>query len=105
MSFAVYITDSAARDLADIDEYIATHDSPKRADYILGRIEAALNKLADLPERGSYPRELSTLGIREYREVYFKPYRIIYRIISDRQIDIITIHHSRRLLGNNPALD
>ena len=95
MSFAVYITDSAARDLADIDEYIATHDSPKRADYILGRIEAALNKLADLPERGSYPRELSTLGIREYREVYFKPYRIIYRII-DNGVYVYLIADGRR---------
>lgn len=33
--------------------------------------------------RGSYPKEILALGSREYREVYFKPYRIIYRIKGD----------------------
>ena len=83
MRFAVHVTSGAVKDLAEIDEYISIHDSPERAEYLLGRIEETLNKLADLPERGSYPKELSALGIREYREIYFKPYRIIYRIIDD----------------------
>ena len=39
--------------------------------------------LADSPHRGSYPKELLDLGIREYREVFFKPYRLIYREIED----------------------
>lgn len=29
------------------------------------------------------PKELLAVGLREYREIYFKPYRIIYRIIAD----------------------
>jgi toxin ParE1/3/4 len=32
---------------------------------------------------GVYPCELSALGIKEYREVFFKPYRIIYRVIAE----------------------
>ncbi len=38
------------------------------------------------------------------RELLLGSYRIIYRIVSDVKIDIITIHHSKRLLSNNPAL-
>jgi len=40
--------------------------------------------LATFSERGSHPRELLALGIREYRETCFKPYRVIYRIIGKR---------------------
>ena len=28
------------------------------------------------------PKELLDLGIRDYREVFFKPYRIIYRVVE-----------------------
>ena len=32
----------------------------------------------------NHPKELLALGIREYRETFFKPYRIIYRVIDDK---------------------
>jgi len=38
--------------------------------------------LATLPDIGSYPRELLALGIKDYRQLYFKPYRAIYRVIE-----------------------
>ena len=47
------------------------------------------------PERGSHPKELAALGIKEYRQVLFKPYRVIYRII-DRQVIISLIVDGRR---------
>jgi hypothetical protein len=42
----------------------------------------AFSNLSDLPERGADPKELLALGIREHREIFFKPYHIIYRIIK-----------------------
>jgi ParE toxin of type II toxin-antitoxin system, parDE len=39
-------------------------------------------RLTDMPERGNLPRELLNLGVTEYREAHYKPYRIIYRIIG-----------------------
>ena len=107
MNFTVLLTDDAIRDLEDIDDYISEHDSPQNADYVLNEIETAILKLAELPDRGTYPKELSTLGIKEYREVFFKPYRIIYRVfgnkvyvyvIADGRRDMQTLL-SRRLLG------
>lgn len=79
MPSAVFLTDDAARDLEELYEYVTQHDAPDKADYVLERIEKAVSSLTDFPERGAYPKELLSLGIREYREVFFKPYRILYR--------------------------
>lgn len=51
---------------------------------MLDRIQKIIDTLATSPERGSYPKELLALGIREYRQTFFKPYRVIYRIIGQR---------------------
>ena len=105
--YEVYLTDDALRGLEEIDDYIAATDSPQNAEYVIGRIEEALLNRSDMPERGSYPRELLNLGIKEYREVFFKPYRIVYRVqdkrvyiylIADGRRDMQTLL-SRRLLG------
>jgi toxin ParE1/3/4 len=51
--------------------------------------------LATFPERGSHPQELLALGIREYRQSFFKPYRVIYRVIG-KQVIIYVIADGRR---------
>jgi toxin ParE1/3/4 len=83
MAFAVLLTNDAARDLEEIYNYIALHDSPQKADYVLGQIEKMFSSLSEFPERGVYPKELLALGIREYREIFFKPYRIVYRVMEN----------------------
>jgi len=84
MPYKVLLTDSAARDLEELDTYIAQHDSPVAAEHVLARIEEKIDGLSEFPERGVYPQELSSLGVREYREIFFKPYRIIFRIIKNK---------------------
>ena len=95
MSFQVFLTDDAAHDLEDLYDYIAAHDVPGKAEYVLDQIEETFSGLTDYPERGGFPRELLQLGIREYREVYFKPYRIIYRVIA-KNVYIMVIVDGRR---------
>lgn len=95
MPFEVLLTDDAARDLEEICDYIDRHDSPARADYVLERIEEAFQGLSEHPRRGSYPRELLDIGIRDYREVFFKPYRIIYRVTKDI-VHVLVIVDGRR---------
>ena len=95
MAFRVLLTDDAVGDLEDIRDYIDSHESRARADYVLGRIEAAFRGLAEHPHRGSYPRELLDIGVREYREVFFKPYRIIYRVIGET-VYVLVIADGRR---------
>ena len=106
MSFTVYLTNWAAQDLEEIYEYIALHDAPGKADYVLTQIE---NTFLSLSESPVYPKELSRLGIREFREIFFKPYRIIYRnkgrnvyilLIVDGRRDLQALLQ-RRILENN----
>jgi toxin ParE1/3/4 len=82
--FEVLLAGDAARDLEEIFEYIAEHDHPPKAGHVLDRIEDVLRSLATLPERGSHPKELLQLGIRDYRQAHFKPYRVIYRVVGQR---------------------
>jgi len=95
MPFAVLLTNAAARDLNELYDYIAVHDAPQKADYVLEQIEKAFSRLSEFPERGAYPKELAALGIREYREIFFKPYRIIYRIM-DKDVYVLLIVDGRR---------
>jgi toxin ParE1/3/4 len=95
MPFRVLLTNDAARDLDELYDYIALHDAPRKADYVLDQIEKAFSKLSEFPERGVYPKELLTLGIREYREIFFKPYRIIYRVM-EKNVYVLLIVDGRR---------
>ncbi len=83
MPLLVQLTDDAAHDLEEIWDYIDRYDGASRADYVMAQIEKAFGSLSEYPERGNYPSELLSIGIREYREVFFKPYRIIYRVIEN----------------------
>ncbi len=95
MSFEVFLTDDAARDLEDLYDYIELHDVPGKADHVLEQIEKGIARLSENPQRGAYPKELLALGIREYREIFFKPYRIIYRVMADN-IYVLVIADGRR---------
>ena len=95
MSYQVFLTDDAAHDLEDLYDYIEFHDAPEKADYVLEKIEETFSSLADTPERGAYPSELLAVGLREYREIYFKPYRVIYRIIA-QHVYVMVIADGRR---------
>ena len=83
MSFSVNLTQDATSDLEDLYEYIDRHDVPGKADHVLEELEKIFLSLAENPQRGVYPKELLALGIREYRELFFKPYRILYRMIGN----------------------
>ena len=95
MPFAVVLTDDAAHDLEDIADYVAGRDGPDRARHVLARIGEAVETLANFPERGGFPSELQELGIRRYREVFFKPYRIVYRAAED-SVYVLLIADGRR---------
>ena len=107
MSYQVFLTRDAVRDLEELDEYLATGDAAEKADYVLNRIEAVLQRLSESPERGNRPRELLALGLDDYRQVFFKPYRIIYTVrhkdvyvllIADGRRDMETLLQSRLLV-------
>ena len=95
MPFLVQLTDDAERDLEELCDYIDRHDAPGRADHVLEQIEKAFSSLSEHPHRGNYPKELLDTGIREYREIFFKPYRIIYRVMENN-VYVLAIADGRR---------
>jgi len=95
MPCAVLLTADTARDLEDLYQYIVVHDAPGKADHVLTNIEKVFGSLSESPERGVYPKELLALGIRDYREIFFKPYRVIYRVAGD-VVHVLLIADGRR---------
>ena len=95
MRYEVFLTADAVQDLEELYRHIAENDSPASADHVLDRIEDAIGKLARFPEPGSHPKPLLALGIREYRQTFFKPYSAIYRIV-DQRVYVYLIADGRR---------
>jgi len=95
MAFQVLLTADAAHDLEDICDYINRHDSPERMDYVLKQLEKTFDSLSENPHRGAYPKELLSIGIREYWEIFFKRYRILYRVM-DENVYVLLIADGRR---------
>ncbi len=105
--FEVLLTGGAEQDLEAIHDYICEFDCIANANHVLDELMDAVESLSRFPERGSYPKELVGLGIKEYRQTFFKPYRVIYRVtgsqviiylIADGRRDMQSVL-SRRLLG------
>jgi toxin ParE1/3/4 len=108
VDFEVLLTEGAEQDLEAIHDYISEFDSVASANEVLDAVMHVVESLSRFPERGTHPRELVGLGIKEYRQISFKPYRVIYRVtgsqviiylIADGRRDIQTVL-ARRLLGS-----
>ena len=95
----VSLTKDAEPDLEEIYLYIAEHDSRASADHVLDRLVKATEALKTSPDRGSYVNELRSLGISEYRQIFFKPCRLIYRV-HPNQVIIYVITDGRRDMGS-----
>lgn len=93
--FEVLLTEGAEQDLEGIHDYIAEFDCIANANYVLDQLMDVVEMLLQFPERGSYPKELIALGIKEYRQASFKPYRVIYRVTGN-QVIIYLIADGRR---------
>jgi toxin ParE1/3/4 len=95
MRYQVVIGAEAERDLEAIHDYIADHDSVADAQRVLDRLLQVVESLESQPRRGSRPRELAGTGRHDYRQVVFKPWRLIYRIVG-RQVVIYLVADGRR---------
>lgn len=93
--YDVLLTHGAEQDLESILDHIAEFDCVANANHVLDELMEVIEGLAQFPERGSYPKELLALGIKEYRQTSFKPYRVIYRVVG-KQVVIYLIVDGRR---------
>jgi toxin ParE1/3/4 len=106
--FDVRLTRGAEIDLGALYGYVTDNRSAEQADVLLDRLLAAIETLETFPLRGSVPKELDALGIREFGQILVEPYRLIYRlggkivfvmVIADGRRDMQALLE-RRLLGS-----
>jgi plasmid stabilization system protein ParE len=79
-------------DLKAIAEYIKL-DSLRYAKLQVIRIKSRTHILKSHPNAGRTVPEIENEQIRELIE---GSYRIIYKVVSNNKVDILTIHHSAR---------
>ena len=82
----VLLTQGTEQDLESIHDYIPESDSVANANHVLDRLMEVVEGLAQFPERGSHPKEVVALGIKEYRQTTFKPYPVIYRVLGTQVV-------------------
>ena len=83
-------TFQAKDDLKNIAEYISK-DSKRYAKFQVTRLKTRTRILKTQTRSGKIVPEINRENIRELIE---GNYRIIYKIVQENQIDILTIHHS-----------
>ena len=91
----VLLTSGAEQDLEAIYDYVAEFDSVENANDLLDALIQEAQALASFPERGSYPKELLRLGIKDFRQTFFRSYRLVYRVL-DAQVVVYLIVDGRR---------
>ena len=89
-------TDSAIQDLNDIGEYIAK-DSVRYAELTVSKLFESVDILETHPKAG---KKIPELNDDSFRELIRGSYRIVYNVVNEYRIDILTVHRSSRLLGN-----
>ncbi len=104
--YDVIFDGDAEDDIFEIYRYIAFNDSFDAADRVIAGIRKTVGTLKTLPLRGNIPTELFEIGVVEFRELHYKPFRILYSIESstvsihcvlDGRRDIQTILQERLL--------
>ena len=87
----VNLTPQARNDLESIRAWIAADDE-RAADRVINRILQTTEMFGYFPMLGYEGREA---GTREFSVVGL-PYLIIYAIVSESDLDILTVVHARR---------
>ena len=91
----------ALENLNDIGDYIGK-DSMKYAKIVVKNLFTSTNLLKRHPRIGRMVPELNNPNIRE---LIRGCYRVIYRIVDEKHIDVVTVHHGARLLNNFSVLN
>ena len=91
-------TDFALENLIAIGDYI------ERDSYVYAQmvVDSLFNSVDILEQNPLAGRVVPEFNNRTIRELIRGNYRIVYKLISEIDIDIITVHHSARLLRNLP---
>lgn len=99
MGLIIVYSQIAKRDLRAIYDYIR-RDSFHYAQKEIKEIRHAIKRLGINP---FVYKKFEKADNQYTRELIIKNYRVIYDVVPDERIVILTIHHHSRLISNNPA--
>lgn len=85
-------TEKASSHLQSIHEYIAS-DSQVYATRFIKSLIKTTDRLEEIPFCGRIVPELESYG---FREVIYKDYRIVYRVLDNCEVEILAVLHSAR---------
>jgi addiction module RelE/StbE family toxin len=90
----------ALQDIDDIAAYIAK-DSPR---YAQEQVKLFIERAEILTLHPLIGRMVPELKEKTIRQLLCGYYRIIYEILNEDQVAVITVHHAARLLRNNTGI-
>jgi plasmid stabilization system protein ParE len=88
-------------DINEVAEFIAK-DSFQYASEQTSTFFEKASQLESYPYMGRVVPELNTSSIRQ---ILCGSYRLIYEVVNEEEVYILTIHHQARLIENNPAFE
>jgi addiction module RelE/StbE family toxin len=88
-------TERAKEDVKNIAAYISK-DSIYYAEKQVDKIYESTQILFEFPSIG---RPVPEYGMANLRQILVGKYRIIYLLVSEERIDVLTVHHSARILN------
>ena len=91
-ALAILWSGPALEDLRQIRTWVA-RDSPAAARRLASRIRKGVENLTDFPMAG---RVVPEIGIKTYREIIVRPYRVIYEVRDNDAVVILRVWHSHR---------
>ncbi len=90
----IVLAESAYNDLEDIETYIS-QDSHVIARRFINSIFDKIDQLYQFPQSGKPVKEIGDTAIRE---LLLNKYRIIFKIIDEKNIVVLRVVHGSRLL-------
>jgi toxin ParE1/3/4 len=80
--FAVEITADAESDLEAVHAFMFRHRGRDDADSLIEKFADLIQSLERYLMRGTIPKELDRLGIRDFRQTLLLHFRVIYRVMG-----------------------
>ncbi len=82
MKYNIHLISDAESDLPDIYTCIYVNDSEENAGRVFSGLSEKYQSLCEFASRGHKVPELTRIGVHDFLEISYKPYRIIYQIFE-----------------------
>ena len=97
MQYEVFLLENAIKDLEVIYRSLKQRASREVALREIEGLEAACASLFENPDPGSVPHELERINTFEFRQIIFKPFRIIYQVVENNVFVFGLLHGKRNI--------